>query len=121
MIKSTIIALSLIFALSVGLYAQQANSCTSPNAQNFIPLIGHVMTKWNCWLVDEVYAYYRGRGFSDYLSANYASQAVQRDATDRLNAALEEIRAVNPQYFDQVMAVHGLQLAGPDGTVRQSW
>ena len=108
MIKFMIVTLALILVLSAALHAQQPNSCTSPGAGNLIPVIGHLSTKWNCWLQDFVYQSYMARGFSEYLSANYASQAVNQDTVDRFDEALTQIRSTNPQYFDQVMTAHGL-------------
>lgn len=102
------VAVMITLVISAYGQAQQPNSCASPDAGVLRPFIGRISTKWNCWLTDYVYQFYRARGFSEYLAANYASQAVQRDAEERLNQALDDLRRSDPQYFDQVMAVHGL-------------
>lgn len=109
-ITRLIAGLILTAVLAVSVMAQQPNSCTSPEAGNLQPLIGNVSTKWNCWLMDYVYQFYRARSFSEYLSATYAGHAVDEDAIERLNLALAELRRSEPEYFDHVMADHGLHL-----------
>jgi hypothetical protein len=102
-----IFVLVLVSTKTVG--AQKADSCTSPGAHNFIPLVSGISAEFNCWLQDLTFRYYKSRDFSDYLAANLANSAVQQDAADRLKFALAEIRQSNPDFFDQVMVVHGLK------------
>jgi hypothetical protein len=103
---------TLILALAVTTVYAQSPSCSTPGAGYLFNVVGHLSTKWNCWLQDSVYGYYKLRGFSDQLATDYAGWALNQDTANRFDEAMTQLRNANPQYFDQVMVTHGLVFNG---------
>lgn len=97
--------------------AQTPNSCTSPNAEIPIRLIGNLYGRWNCWLQDEVYAYNYQRLAPAPVSeqqrqnsaAAYAQGATQNDFAIRFDGAMKELRTADPKWFDTVLNKYGLR------------
>lgn len=103
------IAVSLMLIIGLTIYGQSPSpSCATPGAGFLLQIVGHLSTRWNCWLQDSVYSFYKTRGFDDTLATEYAGWAVNQDTANRFDEAMKQLRNANPQYFDQVMTVHGL-------------
>lgn len=93
---------------SCGKYVGLDGSIVNPETTQY-SIVGKIYTFWNCGLQDTTYLYFLSHGQSEYSAANLASQAVQRDSVDRLNDAMEDLRArLGKEEFDSILAQHGL-------------